>query len=321
MVKKISISLAFLTGLALIFLGARFFISPENAESDFGIHFNEQGDYSFHYIKGIRDIFSGLVLCILVLKEIKALGIAILLGTIIPAVDLLIVLNKDYNDIIPAISHICAIAVCFISGLILILNKPGNNSNIKMQGYIHLIKSAVSQKDSVLEMNILPGEKTPWHHHTLFSETFEILKGTLEVGKGNDVLNLTPGDTAVIQPNEKHYFHNISEEECLIKVTIRPGNLNFEYSLLILKGLSNDGLATKSGIPKNISDLALFIYLNNSRMNGIQKLAEPLFNWIAKSAIKKGRLDELIGKYCKVENYSKEEIIELTNIQNKKIRM
>jgi quercetin dioxygenase-like cupin family protein len=170
---------------------------------------------------------------------------------------------------------------------------------MKKQGYIQLVKSITANKSSILEMNILPGEKTPWHYHTLFSETFEILKGELEVGKGKNILILKQGDTATITPNEKHYFHNVSQEACVLKVTLSPGNLNFEYSLLIYKGLAADGLANTFGTPKKLIDLALFIYLNNSKMIGFQKIAEPIFNWIARSAIKKGRLNELIQKYCK----------------------
>ncbi|WP_052496131.1 cupin domain-containing protein [Pedobacter lusitanus] len=147
-------------------------------------------------------------------------------------------------------------------------------------------------------MNILPGEKTPWHYHSLFSETFEILKGTLEVGKGKEVYQLKQGDIATIKPKEKHYYHNISNEECIINATLNPGNRNFENSLFILKGLAKDGLASAAGTPKKISDLALFIYLNNSRMVGFQKIAEPIFNYVAKAAIKSGRLNELIQKYC-----------------------
>ena len=45
---------------------------------------------------------------------------------------------------------------------------------MKTQGYIKLIHSADTNKETVLEMNILPGEKTPWHYHTLFLETFKI---------------------------------------------------------------------------------------------------------------------------------------------------
>ena len=170
---------------------------------------------------------------------------------------------------------------------------------MKAKGFIKLLGSADTGYESVMELNILLGEKTPWHYHTLFSETFEIIKGELQVGKGKHVLNLAEGDIATIQPNEKHYFHNISKEECIIKVTISPGNRNFEQSLFILKGLANDGLANGAGTPKRLFDLAIFIYLNNSRMVGFQKIAEPLFNYVARAAIKKGRLNELVNNYCK----------------------
>ena len=170
---------------------------------------------------------------------------------------------------------------------------------MKTQGYIKLITSADTNKNSVLELNILPGEKTPWHYHTLFSETFEVLKGTLEVGKGKDIHHLKQGDIATIEPNEKHYYHNVSNEECIITATLNPGNKNFENSLFILKGLAKDGLASDAGTPRKFSDLVIFIYLSNSRMAGFQKIAEPIFNFFAKAAIKKGHLNELIQKYCK----------------------
>jgi quercetin dioxygenase-like cupin family protein len=300
MTKNISIVISFLTGLGLIFLGARFLIAPETAEAGYGIHYDEQGDYSFHYIKGIRDLFTGLIICILVLtKQTKALGITLLVGTIIPIIDMLIVLNKDYNGITQAIPHISAIIVCFVFGIILLTFKPKVKGFIETRAYLKLIRSADTGNESVLEMNILPTEKTPWHYHTLFSETFEILKGTLEVGKGNEIMNLKKGDIAIIQPNEKHYYNNISKEECIVKATLNPGNKNFENSLFILKGLAEDGLASSAGTPKKFSDLALFIYLNNSRMVGFQKIAEPIFNYMARTAIKNGHLEELILKYCR----------------------
>lgn len=170
---------------------------------------------------------------------------------------------------------------------------------MKTQEYIKLISSAETNKISVLEMNILPAEKTPWHYHTLFSETFEILEGILEVGKGKEIVHLKKGDIVVIQPHEKHYYRNVSKEECIIRATLNPGNRNFENSLFILKGLAKDGLANVAGTPKKFSDLALFVYLNNSGMVGFQKIAEPIFNYLARAAIKKGRLNELILKYCK----------------------
>lgn len=169
---------------------------------------------------------------------------------------------------------------------------------MKTQGYIKLIRSADTNQESVIEFSIIPNEKTPWHYRTLFSETFEMLEGTLEVGLNGQVLQLKKGDTATIKPNEKHYFHNVSNYECLIRVTVSPGNKGFENALLISKGLAKDGLASAGGTPKKLADLALFVYLNNSKMVGLQKIAAPLFNYLAKSAIKKGRLKELELKYC-----------------------
>jgi glucose uptake protein GlcU len=129
MTQKISIAIALLTGLGMIFIGARFLLAPEIAEAGYGIHFNEQGDYSFHYIKGIRDLFSGLLICILILSKLtKALGITLLTGTIIPIADMLIVLSKDYNGIAQAIPHISAVIVCSVIGTILLMHKTSNKS-------------------------------------------------------------------------------------------------------------------------------------------------------------------------------------------------
>jgi len=168
---------------------------------------------------------------------------------------------------------------------------------MKSQGYITLISTVDTNKDSILELNILPGEKTPWHYHDLFSETFEVLAGTLEVGKGKHIYHLKKGDSATIEPNEKHYYHNVSDEECIVTTTISAGNKNFENALFILKGLARDGLASNAGTPKKFSDLVLFVYLSNSRMVGFQKIAEPLFKFFARVAIRKGHLNELIHKY------------------------
>lgn len=172
--------------------------------------------------------------------------------------------------------------------------KPGKEH----KGFIKIIQSADENQESILEFNIVPNEKTPWHYHTHFSETFEVLKGTLEVGKNGKIEQLKKGDITTINPHVKHYFHNISTDECLIKVTVSPGNKNFEHALLISKGLAKDGLANAAGTPKKLTDLALFIHLNNSRMVGFQKIAEPLFKYMARRAIKTGRLTELTRKYC-----------------------
>ena len=125
MTKNIAVAIAFLMGLGLLFIGARFILSPEIAEAGYGIHFNEQGDYSFHYIKGIRDLLPGLLICIFVLgKRAKELGVTLLAGTIVPLADMLIVLNKSYNTTGQAMPHIIALIMCAVAGIILLVTTP-----------------------------------------------------------------------------------------------------------------------------------------------------------------------------------------------------
>ena len=124
MTTKISYVVALITGLGLIFIGARFLLSPEMAEAGYGIHFNEQLDYSFHHIKGIRDIFSGLLICVLVfMNKRRALGVTLLAGTMIPVADMLIVLSKSDNSVLQAMPHIIPIIICSVFGIILLATK------------------------------------------------------------------------------------------------------------------------------------------------------------------------------------------------------
>ncbi|MDR3711199.1 MAG: DUF4267 domain-containing protein [Puia sp.] len=125
MTTKISYVIALLVGLGMIFLGARFFLSPEAATAGYGIHFNSNGDYSFHHIKGIRDIFSGVLLCAFVLlNERRAVGVTLLAGTMISFTDMLIVLSKSYNGVPQAMPHIVATILLSVFGVILLATKP-----------------------------------------------------------------------------------------------------------------------------------------------------------------------------------------------------
>ncbi|WP_313002908.1 DUF4267 domain-containing protein [Chryseobacterium gleum] len=299
MTTRICYIISFLTGIGLLFIGLRFLISPVKAEFDFGIFTNTHKDYSFHYIKGTRDIFSGILLLLLVLaKQKKALGIVLLSATVVPLGDFMIVMGKNGSDWQHAIAHLIAIAICIITGPALLWQKSKKSSSGEQMSF-NLIHSAADGGPTVTECDLLPGAKTPWHYHTLFSEKFEILKGELEVGKAGKRYQLKPGDEIVILANETHLFHNRSGSVCRIRTTIDPGNIPFEQASLILLGLAKDGFTNSSGIPKRFSDLALFIHLNNSRMTGIMKIAEPFLRLVAKIAIHKGRLKVLEDTYCK----------------------
>src|SRR5437762_13571165 len=87
--------LSLLLGLGLIFIGSRFLLAPEIAERGFGILVANQGDFAFHSIKGIRDLFTGLLITLLALTgQRKALAFCLLLGTLVPVTDGWIVLSR-----------------------------------------------------------------------------------------------------------------------------------------------------------------------------------------------------------------------------------
>lgn len=116
MTTKISYAIALMLGLGMIFLGARFFVNPEVATAGFGIHYKSQDNYSLHYIKGIKDIFSRLIICVFVLlNERRALVVTLSGRTLIPFIDMAIVLSKSYNGVLQALPHIIAIIVCFVA--------------------------------------------------------------------------------------------------------------------------------------------------------------------------------------------------------------
>jgi hypothetical protein len=94
--RSVSWWLTMLVAAGIIFVGVRFIINPSVAATDFGISFSSPNDFAFGRIKGIRDIFSGVVLLpLLLLRMRKATAYAFTAAIIIPATDCLIVLT--YN--------------------------------------------------------------------------------------------------------------------------------------------------------------------------------------------------------------------------------
>ncbi len=105
------------------------------------------------------------------------------------------------------------------------------------------------------------------------------------------------GDVLAVAAWVEHSFKNKSSQPCLVRVTLQPGNRDFEEAMLIYYGLQKDGLLSKSGTPKSILDLAIFLELNNSQMNGSGKMAGYFFHAIAQWAVRQGRLDSLRSRH------------------------
>jgi hypothetical protein len=94
-----------LIGFGLLFIGGRFLLAPEIAEAGFGLHFQEP-NYAFHYIKGIRDIFSGLIIVLFAWSHYrKPLLLTLLAGSLIPLADMLIVWRTPGSNLWAMLIH------------------------------------------------------------------------------------------------------------------------------------------------------------------------------------------------------------------------
>ena len=95
----------YLFGAGLIFIGGRFVIAPEAAERGFGLIYAQPNE-AFHYIKGVRDLFSGVLIAIFtILNWKKPLAVAFLAGSIVPTGDMIIVLTAPSTLVSAAWIH------------------------------------------------------------------------------------------------------------------------------------------------------------------------------------------------------------------------
>jgi hypothetical protein len=111
--RNITRGLCLLLGLGMVFIGARFLLAPRAGAEGFGVFLPPTDvNYAFHYAKGIRDIFSGLLLTIFaVLGYDRPLAWVTLLGAFIPCVDMTIVLGQPTGSLALATPHLVAIVL------------------------------------------------------------------------------------------------------------------------------------------------------------------------------------------------------------------
>jgi quercetin dioxygenase-like cupin family protein len=163
---------------------------------------------------------------------------------------------------------------------------------------ITLVESAAAgAEQSVIDLDIAPGTGNPTHFHTRFEETFTVLRGQLSLGLGGQTRTLHAGESVTVPVKTTHFFRNLSGENCRLRISLRPGNEDFEKAMCIYYGLKADGRLRRNGVPRSLADLAVFVYLNNSRMTGIGRVLERLLSLIAKSAIRRGHLRHLTDTY------------------------
>lgn len=104
-----------LLGGGLVFIGARFLVAPDAGAVGFGLPPSTDGWYALHYTKGIRDVFSGLVIgTFAVAGWHKPLAAVLALGAMIPAVDFTIVLTTPGANLRAAPIHGVTVVVALL---------------------------------------------------------------------------------------------------------------------------------------------------------------------------------------------------------------
>ena len=123
MTTSIGFYLSGVIAVGIIFIGCRFLLAPATAGAAYGVPAGaEPHSRAYLSAKGIRDIASGLFVAMLIAYgSTHALGWFMLIATLIPIADAVIVLHQGGSRIIAFGVHGgTAVAMLIISGLLLI---------------------------------------------------------------------------------------------------------------------------------------------------------------------------------------------------------
>jgi hypothetical protein len=123
MTATIGFYLSGVIAAGIIVIGCRFLLAPSTAAAAYGVAAGaEPHSQAYLFAKGIRDIASGLFVAMLMAYgSAHALGWFMLIATLIPIADAMIVLRHGGSRTIAFGVHgVTAVAMLIISGLLLI---------------------------------------------------------------------------------------------------------------------------------------------------------------------------------------------------------
>ena len=105
-------------------------------------------------------------------------------------------------------------------------------------------------KRTVFIEHMAPSTAVPPHFHLRFSETFDLLEGSLTVFRSSDPdlttleasrQDLRLRDPVTVEPGVYHRYVAGAEGPVALRVVLMPGDKDFERLLMILDGLARDG--------------------------------------------------------------------------------
>ena len=152
---------------------------------------------------------------------------------------------------------------------------------------------------TLVEVELADGGGVGLHYHKTYSESFECLEGEVQVKLGKTLHTLSPGHSAMANPNVNHLFRNRSGKPCKFRVELRPASRGFEQSLQIGYGLARDGQCKPNGFPKDKLALAWLFDISESNLPGWMSLFEFILRKQARKARKIGIDKTLTDRYVK----------------------
>lgn len=122
-----------------------------------------------------------------------------------------------------------------------------------------IVQSAIETGDPLIVEFVLPPNgisAPPLHVHSVITETFIVLSGSLGVAIANQTQVLAAQESIQIKPGVPHRFWNQSQTETVkFQAVVTPGE-KFEEFLTELYKLGEKGVVGKNGMPKNPAVLA-----------------------------------------------------------------
>ncbi|CAH0028060.1 unnamed protein product [Clonostachys rhizophaga] len=122
-----------------------------------------------------------------------------------------------------------------------------------------------------------PGTTVPPHFHSRFSETFDLISGSMSVYDSSepdlDALEASAQKLEVrkpvtINPGQYHKYL-VGDDETVLRVIVTPGDADFERLLKIMNGLDADGELQKLG--DSVVLMAIIMGLGDAQLIGPAK--------------------------------------------------
>lgn len=167
--------------------------------------------------------------------------------------------------------------------------------------------------------HMTPGTTVPPHYHNRFSETFDLISGSMSVysmdpstldknkldASGADLEALEAstqpaiiGERLTVQPGY-HHRYQAGDEDTTLRCIVTPGDADFERLLMIMNGLAADGKLQALG--DSVVLMAVIMDLSDAHMLGP---AKDMLDGVRRDHAEevKALKEDLLAKYDTAEN-------------------